>query len=567
MSRLSRPPLLMQRLRAAMFRNALRRLPGQSVVRPLTILLITLLIWALVYFGSLEGFRFLGEDVHVPLHGEIVGILLDLLFFTLGVLLLFSGGLILYGSLFTAPETAFLLCTPLDDDRVFAYKFQGATAISVWAFLLLGGPVLIAYGVACGAPWFFYVLLAPFFLGYILLPASLSALVVLLTVNLLPRRRKQVLIACVAVLVALAGVWMYQVVRDARGEGEGQEAVHQVLDHFTFSGAVLTPDHWAAHGLEAAARGDVNRSLWLLALVWSNGLFGYLIAAFVARRLYRRGHNRLATGGSLRRRYGGAWLDGLLTACLPFVAARTRLLIVKDFRTFRRDPQQWAEILIFTVLVTFSITVGRRIFTADLGSFYQNLVSWFYLGVVGLLICIYTGRFVFPLLSLEGRKFWILGLLPVERGQLLWGKFAFASAGALLMGEFLVLLSDLTLGMAWPAVVLHVLTVAVLALGLSGLSVGLGACLPNFRETDPSRIVSGFGGTMNLLVSLVFLLTVLVVMAGPWHLLAGWAAAGEGAEPSPWVVLTGVAAGLAVGTAAVFVPLRMGIRALREMEF
>ena len=73
---------------------------------------------------------------------------------------------------------------------------------------------------------------------------------------------------------------------------------------------------------------------------------------------------------------------------------------------------------------------------------------------------------------------------------MLWGKFAFASAGALLMGEFLVLLSDLMLGMPWPVVVLHVLTVAVLAVGLSGLSVGLGACMPNFRETDPSQIAS-----------------------------------------------------------------------------
>ncbi len=173
MTRPSRPPLLMQRLRWTMFRNALRTLVGRSVVRPLTVVLITLLIWALVFYGSLEGFRFLDKDVHVPLHGEIVGILLDLMFFTLGVLLLFSGGLILYGGLFTAPETAFLLATPLDDDRVFAHKFQGATAISVWAFLLLGGPILIAYGIACGAPWYFYALLAPFFIGFILLPASL----------------------------------------------------------------------------------------------------------------------------------------------------------------------------------------------------------------------------------------------------------------------------------------------------------------------------------------------------------------------------------------------------------
>ena len=171
---------------------------------------------------------------------------------------------------------------------------------------------------------------------------------------------------------------------------------------------------------------------------------------------------------------------------------------------------------------------------------------------------------MFPLLSLEGRKFWILGLLPIDRGQLLWGKFAFAATGALAIGEFLVLLSDLMLGMPWTAVVLHLLTVAVLALGLSGLSVGMGAWLPNFRETDPSKIVSGFGGTMNLLVSLLFLLTVLVVMAGPWHAQAAWA---EGGEPALWTVLPGAAAGLAVGAAAVFLPLRTGVRALRRMEF
>src|SRR5207248_95074 len=83
----------------------------------------------------------------------------------------FSCGLILYGSLFSSAEAAFLLSQPLDDDQVFAYKFQGAVAFSSWAFLLLGGPVLIAYGIVCHAPWSFYVLFLPLsFLGFILLP-------------------------------------------------------------------------------------------------------------------------------------------------------------------------------------------------------------------------------------------------------------------------------------------------------------------------------------------------------------------------------------------------------------
>ena len=250
----SRPPLLMQRLRWTLLRNGFRTLLGQSIVRPLTIVLITLLIWGLVFAGSLDGFWFLRDDVHVPLRGEILGILLDLLFLTLGTLLVFTGGLILYGSLFTAPETAFLLSTPLPDDRVFAHKFQGATAISIWAFLLLGGPLLIAYGIACYAPWYYYALLPLFFIGFILLPAAFSAFVCLVVVNLLPRARKQVLVAGAVLVVVLVALWTFQLVRDAQHYKGDPEAVHQLLGHFTFGGMALTPPHWAARHPGGGAR-------------------------------------------------------------------------------------------------------------------------------------------------------------------------------------------------------------------------------------------------------------------------------------------------------------------------
>src|SRR5262249_10068840 len=84
-----------------------------------------------------------------------------------------------------------------------------------------------------------------------------------------------------------------------------------------------------------------------------------------------------------------------------------------------------------------------------------------------LLLCTYTGRFVYPLLSLEGRKFWILGLLPLDRGQLLWGKFVFSTTMTLSLAEVLSVLSDLMLGMPWPAVVMHALAMLVLAAGVA----------------------------------------------------------------------------------------------------
>ena len=224
------------------------------------------------------------------------------------------------------------------------------------------------------------------------------------------------------------------------------DALQRFLGRLTFAQGPLLPSHWMARGLEAAARGDIAGAVYPLALVWSNGLFLYVLAAWTARRFYRHSYNRLWTGGTLRRRYGGHWLDHALTTTISFLHPQTRLLIIKDFRTFRRDPAQWAQVLIFVGLLMFYSVNTRRFYQRDISRVYQNGVSLLNLTATAFLMCAYTGRFVYPMLSLEGRKFWILGLLPLRRERLLWGEFAFSATGALVIAELLVILSDLLAG-------------------------------------------------------------------------------------------------------------------------
>src|SRR5205823_4588283 len=120
---------------------------------------------------------------------------------------------------------------------------------------------------------------------------------------------------------------------------------------FAFMRGQIVPSHWMTRGIQAATRGDFSAAAYPLALLWSNGLMLYLAAALTARHWYRRGYNRLSTGGSLRKRYGGGWLDRAVTRLLGFLDPQTRFLIVKDLRTFRRDPAQWAQVLIFAGLM------------------------------------------------------------------------------------------------------------------------------------------------------------------------------------------------------------------------
>jgi ABC-2 type transport system permease protein len=247
------------------------------------------------------------------------------------------------------------------------------------------------------------------------------------------------------------------------------------------------------------------------------------------------------------------------------------LLLVKDLRLFRRDVAQWSQFVIFFGLL--------GLYFLNLQSFYYNniyasLIGFLNLAVVGLILSTFTTRFVFPMISLEGRRFWILGLLPVHRDQIVWSKFLFSFLGSLLPCCSLVLLSDLMLGIPLAVMLIHELCCVMLCLGLSGIAVGLGARMPDLRESSPSKLSSGFGGTLSLVLSATYIMVVVSVAAIPTHLflamhVLGSGTAGQGflAWASGWQgTVASLVLVVTVGALATALPLRLGIKAFRKLE-
>ncbi len=556
-------------LRWRIIRNAGSLLFDNSRVRLISMLLASAIICAALFAGARFGFSLIaGSQLNYA--GDIVGLIFSTMFFTLGVMLVLSSGLILYASLFTGAEAKFLLTTPARADQIFATKFQGAVVFSSWAFLVLGGPILIAYGVTFRVPWFFYMLLPVYFLAFVVLAGAAGAILCTLIVNFFPRRRRQALVGLIVLLVLAAGYWIYRIIRIGMsrrgGVTQDRDALEQIFDMFTLAQGEFAPSRWLSRGLTAIARGDVPAAILPTTLLWSHALLLYVVAAYLAKKLYRRGFNRLSENASSKHIYGASRLDRLMNFLVGYLDKKTRLLIVKDFRTFRREPAQVGQLLLFAGLMLLCVINIRSFFGADLPLINQYVVSLLNLSATGLLMCAYLGRFVYPLISLEGRKFWILGLLPLKREQLLWGKFAFAVTMALVLAGGIVLISDLVLEMPFSAVAVHLFTVAVLSFGLSGLSVGMSAWMPNFKETDPSKIVVGFGGTMFTIASLAYLIVAVVGICAPYH-IAGAQGYFMRQEGYPIWAYAGVPLGIVMALLAVWLPMRAGARTLRGMEF
>ncbi len=575
-----RPPALLtsrnqatsafRRLRARLAVNIVRGMLSGSRLRLMMIVTCTAIFWAGLFALFFEGFQFLGT--YGALAGDFVEYVFSLFFLSLLVMLFFSTGIVLYSGLFQRRESALLMTMPTSADRIFAFKFAESVAISSWAFLILGSPLMVAYGISVGVSWMFYVVFVAYLFAFVLIPGSVGAIAAILVARFFPRRQKSVL-ASLAVAAILGGIWTIARAWRTPGDALTPDWLDALLGRLSFCQQPLLPSRWMSKGLVEAAKGNWDEGLFYLAVIAAHAGVAYLAAAVVARDIYRSAYSRVQGERSSKRRVGGYALDDIFHRLFAFLPRPIRLLILKDLRTFRRDPAQWSQFLIFFGLLAFYFLSIRRIGYDTQNPYWRNLISFLNLGVTALILSTFTSRFIFPMLSLEGRNFWVLGLLPLSRSAIIWGKFGFATGISVVSTELLVVLGDLMLRLSPIMIALHMGMVLILCIGLSGISVGLGARLPNLKEDDPSRIASGFGGTLNLLVSLGFIFAIVMAVAVPCFFyfraqdesVAGGFVLNED-QFRIWLAVA-IIANLVVGAVGTILPLRMGIKAFRRMEF
>jgi len=560
-------------------------------VQLLSITFASVVLWVSLFLLFYEGFHFIYTGLaYAGMRMQFIQAIFNVFFLALTVMLLFSSAIILYGSLFKTEEVRFLMTTPSTPERIVAHKFQEAVFFSCWGFVLLGSPMLIAYGIAAQSPWYYFGMLIPFMVAFVLIPTGIGAIACLLVVRLLPTVRVHALVCLATVVLGLGLFFAWHVLGYQNRDLMTMTWFQDVLTRLQFSEQRLLPSWWLSMGLlEAAhpAQAARGRSSWLESLCYfavlsSNALLLQIILAAVARRSFRSAYSELQGITRTPRRRQVSWIDQcVMWVCSPFPAA-IRLFLVKDLRLFRRDPVQWSQFVIFSSLLLLYFFNVRRFDYAGTLEQWVTIISFLNVAVVGLILSTFTTRFIFPMISLEGRRFWILGTAPIKRDMILWSKFWFACVGALLPCSLLVLISDVTLKIAsrLPVVaVIHQLTCWTLCIGLSALAVGLGARLPNLREPSPSKIAAGFGGTLNLVLSALYIVIVVLLTAVPaffWAetawlrrfptphnvLFGGYIGLGTGG-----CVVLGVLLTLLVGLLATLLPLRIGIRAFRRLEF
>ncbi len=538
--------------------NVLRTVGQHSRLKMLSIAVLGGSIWFGLYVFPYYGFRW---AVQLLREGSISDMLVSLFFFLLTVMLVFSNAVIAYAALFRSDEARFLRSSPYSGGTVFLYKLVESLAFSSWAFFLLGMPIMLAYGTHKAAPWYYYIAVFIFFSGFVLIPAGVGALIALVIPTLVrPWMRR--LLVWAAVLLALAALVTGPVYVWATASRANFFTATTLLRRISFSHSVYWPSSWISRGLSICAggpgAGGLADAFYYFGLMASNSLMVCLVAYVVANRAYNGAWNRVHSMSqrARSRRAGPVSWGGPASPMFH--------LLVKDLKTFVRDPVQWTQCAVLFGLLGLYILNLRNLRYPSSQVMWRNLTTFLNLASICLVLATLTTRFVFPMFSLEGQRFWVLGLVPIDRRCVLWSKFLFSVTASLVVTELLMITSDLMLGEPGAMILLHVVTVGMISVGLSGMAVGLSALYPNLREASPAKIVSGFGGTLNLILSLLYVSVVVAVEAIP---VCFWTTGAISHSRMVFGLLAAVGVIVVLSAVACGVPMWLGSKALARMEF
>ncbi len=514
--------MLLARTHGRAFRHQVEELLTQNRLMVATISGFLLLYGVAAYILVSRGLGFIHK---MPLFGPLLTErLVYLLFFFFFVMLVISNATITGMGLFRRKDMEWQVALPLPERSLVLWKTLEGMTLASWGLIVLSAPILLALGQLFHSGPMFYLLGLPALICLVTISANVSTWALLLLVRFARPWWWRVVIA-VAVGLLLMAFQRYWISAPESSKGTDIVAsLHDVLRHTEVCMHPLLPSSWVAEALFAASRGLHGQAEFYLLTLLANALFALVVTGRLGATMFYPAWHRMMTAAPEAQASAGelAWFrqksrktGGDVWRRMLRLDRASHALLTKDVRTFLREPTQWGQcLLIFGMLLMYSSNLRHLGYDLQ-NPFWTLVISHLNLLVCCLALSTLTTRFVFPQFSMEGQRLWILGLSPLPLERVMSLKLRLIAGVLALLTTLLVVMSSVSLQLPLRRAVFFCGAVILQSYGLTAMALSLGALLPNFREPNPARVISGFGGTLCLIGSFLFILGSAAALALP----------------------------------------------------
>lgn len=505
-----------------------------------------------IYAGS---WRLLSYLDKVPIIGpSLTGKLLGLIFLTSFSMVVFSGLVTSFNTIFSSSDLPWLMTKPIHIRQIFIFKSLATCFHASWMVVVLLAPLLLAMGQIKKAPWDFYLFSFALLIPYLLIASMCGILIALVLMRFFPSRRTRDILFLLGILIVTVFYALFRFIEPERlVKPDGLEVVAQYLSFLNAPTAAYLPSWWLTRGIFGFLSASAPDGIFYTIMLYAVAVIALVVVIAIAGKFYFEGwaegqvyHSRLKKDKAFRYISRG-----------PFGA-----LLEKDARIFFRDMNQWSQlILLGTLVMVYLFSISKL----PLDTMYiQNLIAFFNIILIGIILAAVALRFVFPLVSIEGRGLDMLRSSPLRLSGVLFEKLFFGGIPLAGFGVVMAVSSALLLKVDTEIFILTLSAVIIMAVGMSTMAVGFGSMFARFDYTNIAQIESSGGGLFFIISAIFYVGINISLWAIPVQsfyqkkFLSQRIAEGYGA----WI-----AAGLIlINIIAIVIPMWLGRRSLERAE-
>jgi ABC-2 type transport system permease protein len=530
------------------------------LVAGLWAVLYIICVKALIYFTSEEMFGIIAATK-----------LLSMTLATLAVVAVISNIITSFSAFFLSEDLELIIASPIPASSVYTVRFFETLLESSWMVLLFGLPVFLAYGRVFAASWSFYALTLVGFCCLLVIITAAAIFVIQNLVKTFPIRRLRDLFVFIGLMIFVAVYLLFRMMRPEDFlNPEGFASVMDYLSIMSESSSPLLPTTWLTSMLRPYITGNGFEEIPLfLGLLVSGAVVAFRLGGHSHELIYFQAYSRAVE--SRGARLSKSRLIALFGRILSrFMDRSTVHLVLKETLLMVRDWGRLSQLFLLLALILvylYNFSVLPTLDSPDFAMFLKSTIAFLNIGLAGFVLSSLGVRFLFPAISGEGRAFWILKGSPIALRKILWLKFFFYLVPMLILGLFLVIMTNYLLGVGRFMSIISTVTLGILTVGITSLSVNMGVIYADLKNSDPNRAFTGIGGLLTMLYSALAVTTVIllevfpvyrIVTAGFFHRIF--------TRLDYILTIVCFAAALGVAVYLIVQPLRIGMKRITELE-
>jgi len=496
---------------------------------------------------------------------ELIFQLLNVIFLTLFVMVLFSAIIASLSIYYISSDLDFLHSQPISKGSIVRVRFVQTLINASWVVLIFAFPIFLAYGYYFNVNFGYYFYLLASLPPFVVIPTLLGVIGIMVLMWFFPTDKAYQILSFMGLfyLACLVAFFRFLSPEKFFDKKVSDESIIAFVESLKMPEFGFHPSSWITIGVSSWSEQQTGTALWQLVYLYAAAVVLGGVFWWISRKIYFaswRSYQEVKSAPRDKVRKKGTEKPRWLSV-LPFSSGQ-KGLFQKDLIVFSRDPAYWSQLFILAALVVVYIF---NIVNLPLENIVlKNVVSVLNVGLIGFVLSALASRFVFSTTSLEGQKMWTIYTSPVKMESFLMGKFLMYFPPLLLVGEFLVIISNILLQVDAYVMRISIIGILFITIGVVGMAVGMGAMYPKFDYENISEISSGTGAILFIISSLIYIGIVLVLGARPMyiHFKQMFLGGVDDLEVMGFYTLI-----IALSFYVAIEPMRRGIRALKIRDF